>query len=485
MTKGRATSVKPVEPIRRHKETVAHSEVWLSRVANGKRARAVAPLEDQAVFEVTSLRADPVELLERQALARVPELLPVRYGRMVSSPFAFYRGAAFVMAADLATTRNSGLRVQLCGDAHLSNFGFYASPERHLVFDLNDFDETLPGPFEWDVKRLAASLEVAARSQSFRRKEARAIVLRAARSYRESMRAFATMPNQAVWYARLDADEFLSKLAAAAPPDRLRKLGGLLASAKTKDSMQAFHKLTHEVDGQRQIISNPPLIVPVEELFPEQAAEAVQAQMGELLAAYRATLVSDRQHLFDQYRFVHMARKVVGVGSVGTRAWILLFEGLDGGDPLFLQAKEAQSSVLEQYAGASDYSNHGERVVAGQRMMQASSDIFLGWQRTNGLDGIDRDFYLRQLRDWKASAEVEGSVPAGMAVYAEVCGWTLARAHARSGDRVAIGAYLGKSDRFDEAIVDFAVAYADQNERDHAALRVAIQRGRVPANEGA
>ena len=483
MAKNRVTSVTPIEPKRRRRETVPRTEAWLTRVAAGKRARIDAPLEDHAVFDPTDLRADPVELLERQAPSRVPDLLPIRYGRMVSSPFAFYRGAALVMAADLATTPSSGLRVQLCGDAHLSNFGFYASPERNLVFDLNDFDETLPGPFEWDVKRLAASLEIAARSQSFRARERKAIVTGAVRSYRESMRAFAKMPNQAVWYSRLDAEEFLARLRTVAPPERLRRAESLIATARTKDSMQAFRKLTHEVDGQVRIISDPPLIVPVEELF-AQSAETIKSEMADLLAAYRASLASDRKHLFDQYRFVHLARKVVGVGSVGTRAWILLFEGLDGGDPLFLQAKEAQSSVLEQYLGVSEYANHGERVVAGQRLMQAASDIFLGWQRTRGLDGVERDFYVRQLRDWKASAEVEGSIPAGMEIYGHVCGWTLARAHARSGDRVAIGAYLGKTDRFDNAIADFAAAYADQNDRDHAALRAAIDDGRIVATEG-
>lgn len=484
MAKGEATSVRPVEPARRRKESVPRSAAWLDRVAAGKQARVTAPLEDHAVFAPTDLRADPVELLGRQAPSRVADLLPIRYGRMVTSPFAFYRGAALVMAADLATTPTSGLKVQLCGDAHLSNFGFYASPERNLVFDLNDFDETLPGPFEWDVKRLAASLEIAARSQSFRRKETRAIVVGAVRSYRDSMREFATMSNQAVWYSRLHAEEFMARLRAVAPPERVRKAELLVSQARTRDSLQAFRKLTHEVDGQARIISDPPLIVPVEELFPGQEGQTLLDQMGRLLAAYRESLVSDRRHLLDQYRFVHMARKVVGVGSVGTRAWILLFEGLDNGDPLFLQAKEAQSSVLEQYAGVSEYTNHGERVVAGQRLMQAASDIFLGWQRTNGLDGIDRDYYLRQLRDWKASADVEGAVPAGLAVYAQVCGWTLARAHARSGDRVAIGAYLGKTDRFDQAIADFSTAYADQTERDHAALRTAIDDGRIEATEG-
>ena len=484
MAKDRVTSVQPIEPARRRKETVVRSEAWMARVAAGKRARDNAPLDDHAVFEPTSLRADPVELLERQAGSRVSELVPVRYGRMVSSPFAFYRGAALVMAADLATTPHSGLTVQLCGDAHLSNFGFYASPERHLVFDLNDFDETLPGPFEWDVKRLAASVEIAARSQSFRSKEIRSIVVDTVRSYREAMREFATMPNQAVWYSRLDAEEFMGKLRATLPIERLRKAEAMLASARTKDSMQAFRKLTREVDGEPRIISDPPLIVPVEELFPGHGAALVKAEMAELLAAYRVSLASDRKHLFDQYRFVHMARKVVGVGSVGTRAWILLFEGVDKGDPLFLQAKEAQSSVLEQFVGVSEYTNHGERVVAGQRLMQAASDIFLGWQRTNGLDGVDRDYYVRQLRDWKASAEVEGSVPQGMHIYGRVCGWTLARAHARSGDRVAIAAYLGKRDGFENAIADFAATYADQNDRDHASLRAAIEDGRITAIEG-
>jgi uncharacterized protein (DUF2252 family) len=484
MAKDQARAVKPKDPSRRRMEVIEPSAVFVEREQRGKRARTVAPLEHHSVFDPTAFRADPVELLERQGPSRVADLLPIRYGRMVSSSFAFYRGAALVMAADLATTPSSGLRVQLCGDAHLGNFGFYASPERNLVFDLNDFDETLPGPFEWDVKRLAASLELAARSQSFRTKERRAIVLEVVRSYRESMRQFATMPNQAVWYARLDADRFLHELRSAVPPERVRRAETLMATARTKDSMQVFRKLTHVVDGQPRILADAPLIVPVEDVIPGLASDALYGQMAELLAAYRSSMISDRRHLFDQYRFVHMARKVVGVGSVGTRAWILLLEGVDSGDPLFLQAKEAQSSVLEQYLGVSEYTNHGERVVAGQRLMQASSDIFLGWQRTNGLDGVDRDYYVRQLKDWKASAEVEGSVPEGMLVYARACGWTLARAHARSGDRVAIAAYLGRRDTFDRAIADFAVAYAEQNDRDHALLRTAIDEGRIQAQEG-
>lgn len=484
MVKGSYSSINPIEPARRRKETIARTGEWLDRVSVGKQARSHAALEDHAIFEPTALRGDPIELLQRQGPDRVPELLPIRYGRMVSSPFAFFRGAALVMAADLATTHASGLRVQLCGDAHVGNFGFYASPERNLVFDLNDFDETLPGPFEWDVKRLAASLEIAARSQSFGSKETRAIVVATIRSYRESMRTFARMPNLQVWYARLDADEMMGRLRAAAPRQVLRKAEKVLTTARTKDSMQAFRKLTQMVDGQPRIVSDPPLIVPAEELLSPDGARRLQVEMSELLNSYRSSLVSDRKVLFDQYRFAHMARKVVGVGSVGTRAWILLLQGLDGEDPLFLQAKEAQSSVLEQYLGVSEYTNHGERVVSGQRLMQAASDIFLGWQRTNGLDGVDRDYYVRQLRDWKASAEAEGSIPAGMSVYGQMCGWTLARAHARSGDRVAIGAYLGKRNVFEEAVADFASRYADQNEKDHALLRSAIDEGRVEAAEG-
>ncbi len=481
---GTISAAKRKAPERRRTATVAQAAALQERRGAGKAARLVAPLVDHAVFEPTELRADPVELLGRQAPSRVAELVPIRYGRMVASSFAFYRGGALLMAADLATTPNSGLRVQLCGDAHLSNFGFYASPERHLLFDLNDFDETLPGPFEWDVKRLAASLEIAGRSQGWADKDRRKVVLAGVRGYREAMRSFAAMPNIQVWYSRIDADALLGEMRASVPPKRLARLEAILAKARSRDSLQAFDKLTHVVDGKPAIVADPPLVVPVEDLFPEHDVATLYGSMGELLAAYRDSLPPDRQVLFDQYRFVNMARKVVGVGSVGTRAWILLFEGVDAGDPLFLQAKEAQSSVLEEFLGVSEFTNHGQRVVAGQHLMQAASDIFLGWQRTNGLDGVERDYYLRQLRDWKGSAEVEGSMPANGAVYAGVCGWTLARAHARSGDRVAVASYLGKTDTFDQAIADFSVTYADQNERDHAALREAVGTGRVEAHEG-
>jgi uncharacterized protein (DUF2252 family) len=451
------------------------------RVARGKAARAVAPLESQSEFRPAGSR-DPVGLLLGQAASRVPELVPVRHGRMLVSAFTFYRGAALPMAADLATTPSSGLRVQLCGDAHLSNFGAFASPERRLVFDINDFDETLPGPFEWDVKRLAASLAVAGRDNGYPAKARRKIALAAGEGYRTAMRAFANQPLLDVWYAHLDIEPALAEFRSQIKASRFKATQALLAKAHTRDSTQALRKLTTMTGGQRQIISDPPMIVPIEEIFSHMQADAIYEQLRAVLAKYRRTLQSDRRHLLEQFTLVQVARKVVGVGSVGTRAWIVLMDAADGVEPLFLQAKEAQPSVLAGYCGRSRYSNQGERVVAGQHLMQAQSDIFLGWTRvTNPDDGIDRDFYVRQLRDWKFSVPIEQMLPAGMTVYARLCGWTLARAHARSGDRVALGAYLGGSAKFDQAIADFAETYADQNERDYAALQAAVKDGKAEA----
>ena len=425
---------------------------------------------------------DPVGLLLDQAKSRVPELVPVRHGRMLVSPFTFYRGAALPMAADLAATPASGLRVQLCGDAHLSNFGAFASPERRLVFDVNDFDETLPGPFEWDVKRLAASLAVAGRDNGFTAKTRRKIVLAAAEGYRTAMRAFAKQPLLDVWYAHLDIEQAIGELRAQVKTGRFKAAQGLLAKAHTRDSTQALGKLTTVADGRRRIISDPPMIVPVEEVFADVAAGAIYEQLRAVLGKYRRTLQSDRRHLLEQFTLVQVARKVVGVGSVGTRAWVLLMDAADGVEPLFLQAKEAQTSVLAEYCGRSQYANQGERVVAGQHLMQAHSDIFLGWTRVpNPFDGTDRDFYVRQLRDWKFSAPIEQMIPPGMTFYARLCGWTLARAHARSGDRIALAAYLGGSARFDQAIAGFAETYADQNERDYAALQAAVKNGTAQA----
>jgi len=450
------------------------------RAARGKDARAVAPLESHAQFSPGRGR-DPVGLLLGQAGSRVPELVPVRHGRMMVSPFTYYRGAALPMAADLANTPAAGLRVQVCGDAHLSNFGAFASPERNLVFDVNDFDETLPGPFEWDVKRLAASLIVAGRDNGFPAKASRKIALAAAEGYRTAMRGFAEQTLLDVWYAHLDIEPAIKEIKSQVKAKRAKMFEKLLAKAHTKDSTSALAKLTAEVDGQRRIISDPPTIVPIEELFAGVEAAAIYEQIRAVVSKYGRSLQSDRRHLLSEFNLVHVARKVVGVGSVGTRAWIALMDAADGVEPLVLQAKEAQPSVLAEFAGRSQYSNEGERVVAGQHLMQAQSDIFLGWTRITGPDGIDRDFYVRQLRDWKFSVPIEVMRPEGMTLYARLCGWTLARAHARSGDRVALAAYLGGSAKFDNAIADFAETYADQNELDYAAFQAAVKDGRAEA----
>jgi uncharacterized protein (DUF2252 family) len=452
------------------------------RVALGKAARAALPLDAHSLLGPSELRADPIELLARQATTRVPELIPIRYGRMLVSPFAFYRGAALIMAADLAGTPTSGFRVQLCGDAHITNFGVFASPERHLVFDVNDFDETLPGPFEWDVKRLAASLEVAGRVNGFRKKDRRTTVLAAVAGYRLAMAAFAKQSNLDVWYARVDLDASLTDLVAPLKPMRALATEHELAKAHTRDSLQALNKLTRIVDGQRRIIDDPPLIVSLRQLLPDADAAELLGGLGRLLRSYARTLPTDRRYLLRQFRLIDVARKVVGVGSVGTRAWILLLEGASNGEPLFLQAKEAQASVLEEFTGASLYKNHGARVVAGQHLMQATSDIFLGWDHDNEFDGVPRDYYIRQLRDWKGAATPESMSPDELAVYARLCGWTLARAHARSGDRIAIASYLGAKDRFDQAIADFAATYADLNAQDHAELQAAAKSGRITAS---
>ncbi len=455
------------------------------RIARGKAARAEVPRSSQGQIEFAGSR-DPIALLEEQAVSRVPELVPIRYGRMLSSPFAFYRGGALIMASDLSHTPNSGIRAQLCGDAHLSNFGVFGSPERQLVFDLNDFDETAPGPWEWDLKRLAASFAVAGRELGFSGKQRRAILLDTVRSYREAMGVFAGMKNLELWYSNLSVQNVIDDFASGIDPKRLKKQQADVAKARTKDSMSAFEKLTEVVDGEPHIISDPPLIVPIAELAPDgMERDAIMDELRTMIRSYRRTLETDRRHLLEEFRFVDLARKVVGVGSVGTRAWIALFLGLDGGDPLFLQIKEAQSSVVERFVGKSAYANAGQRVVAGQRLMQATSDIFLGWHRVgSGLDGVSRDYYIRQLKDWKYSFAIEGALPMGAAAYGKACGWTLARAHARSGDRVAIAAYLGTSDTFEQAVAGFAEAYADQNELDYKALQEAVDSGRITAQTG-
>jgi len=447
-------------------------------VAAGKAARARAPLESHREFDPAPSR-DPVGLLLEQAKSRIPELVPVRHGRMLVSPFAFYRGAALPMAADLATTPSPGFRVQLCGDAHLSNFGAFGSPERRLVFDVNDFDETLPGPFEWDVKRLVASLVVAGRDNGFAAADVRRVALAAAARYRKAMREFTGLATLAVWYSRLDVEDAIAQFKSQLRKSDVKKSKVVAAKVRTRDSTQAVAKLTRVVDGRREFIADPPLIVPIEEL----ADAPDYATLRALVSAYARTLPPDRQHLLGRFRLTRVARKVVGVGSVGTQTWIVLMEAEDGLDPLLLQAKQAQRSVLAAYAGKSQYDNQGERAVWGQRMMQAASDIFLGWQRITEPSG-PTDYYLRQLRDWKYSAPIEQMDPVTMGGYGELCGWTLARAHARTGDRFAIAAYLGGSARFEKAVADFAASYADQTVRDRAALADAVASGRTQATPG-
>ena len=452
------------------------------RLALGKTARNRCPREAHATWEAPADRPDPIHLLEAQAADRVPELVPIRYGRMLANPFAFYRGAAAIMAADLASMSNTGLNVQLCGDAHLSNFGGFASPERELVLDINDFDETLPGPWEWDVKRLAASVEIAGRERGFDAKQRRNHVSATVGEYHRAMREFAGLGNLEMWYLHLNLQTVQSRWLMTTKTKALKALETEFSQAYHRDNLRAFEKLTTRVNGQLKIAAHPPLVVPIEDLLPGVEKDELEQTMRRLIRTYRSSLQPDRRHLLESYQYVHIARKVVGVGSVGTRTWIMLLLGRDDGDPLFLQAKEAQASVLEPYLAKSVYTDHGKRVVEGQWLMQAASDIFLGWERIPICsDGKTHDYYFRQLWDWKISVNVETMPPDEMMVYGKMCGWTLARAHARSGDRLAISAYLGKSNVFDKALVEFAVAFADQNERDYQSLVAAVNEGRIKA----
>jgi uncharacterized protein (DUF2252 family) len=454
------------------------------RINRGKAARAEVPRSSHAEFSPGRDRPDPLALLMAEDATRVPELLPIRYARMASSAFAFFRGAALPMASDLARTPRSGLNVQLCGDAHLSNFGLFGSPERHVVFDINDFDETLPGPWEWDVKRLATSVEIAGRANGYPSKVRRASVLATVAAYRRSMRDFARMDPLQVWYAHADMERIAALTEGSLTARQRKNIERTVAKAQTKDNLGALERFTSVQDGVPRLTAEPPLVVPVRDLWDGKAeAKEMAEALRRLLSDYRDTLEPERRVLLDRYELVDMARKVVGVGSVGTRSWMLLLID-DDLHPLFLQAKEAGPSALEQFVGASEYENGGQRVVIGQRLMQAVSDIFLGWVRVTGIDGVRRDFYLRQLRDWKGSAEVETIRPEGIAPYGELCGWTLARAHARTGDPVAVAAYLGGSPSFDEAVHSFAESYADQNERDHQSLVDAIAAGRITAEAG-
>jgi uncharacterized protein (DUF2252 family) len=451
--------------------------------ARGAAVREKVSHDAHAAWEPPSDRADPVGILEEQGVTRVQELLPIRYGRMLASAFAFYRGAAAIMAGDLARMPSTGLKAQLCGDAHLSNFGGFASPDRELVFDINDFDETLPGPWEWDLKRLAVSMVIAGRDRGFKAKESRAAAKAAVAEYREAMIMFAGMRRLDVWYSRLDVKQVMEIARASGKDKIVANIEKTAEKARLKDSTRAYAKLTVTDGGQPRIKADPPLIVPIEDLVdmhPEELTESLRA----IIHSYRRSLQGDRRHLLEGFELMHVARKVVGVGSVGTRAWVALLLGRDQDDPLFLQLKEANPSVLAPFAGRSQYDQQGQRVVEGQRLMQASSDIFLGWDRVTGIDGLKRDFYVRQLWDWKTSVDVAKLDPWRLRQYGRLCGWTLARAHARSGDRIAIAAYLGEEDGFDRAIGAFAEAYADQNERDFEAFQTAVAGGRLVAQTG-
>ncbi len=444
----------------------------------------MVPRSSHAGWAPPADRRDPVDVLTAQAETRVPELVPIRYGRMLVSPFTFYRGAAAIMAEDLAGTPTTGIVTQLCGDAHLSNFGGFGTPERDLVFGLNDFDETLPGPWEWDIKRLAASMVIAARDRGLSAKQSRQVATATAGEYRRSMREYAKLSNLELWYRRIGASDMRDRFREEVGERGERALDSAVSKAMTKDRMRALSKLTCRVDGELRFQSNPPLLVPIEELVPDAMEHEITAFVQGVLRSYRRTLQEDRRRLVDTYRYVHLARKVVGVGSVGTRAWVVLMIGVDETDPLVLQVKEAQPSVLEPVLKKSEFANAGQRVVSGQRMMQTASDIFLGWHRTAGVDGVERDFYVRQLWDWKASANVESFDTPGLTAYGRLCASTLARAHGRSGDRIAIASYLGSGDDFDRALAEFSVAYADQNEADFARLKDAVTAGRIAVETG-
>ena len=457
------------------------------RRARGKDAGNRTPPSSHAGWEPEAGRPDPVALLEDQNVTREQDLVPVRHGRMMVSPLTFYRGAAKIMAADLKDTPTAGLAVQLCGDAHLSNFGGFGSPERRLLFDLNDFDETLPGPFEYDVKRMAASFTIAARNNGFGKADTTAVTTASVAAYRKAMAGFAQMRTLDIWYAHLADEDILAAVRAQAKGKKsakeVKRAKKNMDKSRTRDSLQALSKLAEPVDGGYRIVSKPPIVVPLRDLAATYglASAEVDEAIRDQFRGYRQTLQDDRRRLLERFELVDIARKVVGVGSVGTQAWIVLLQGRDGEDPLFLQVKEATASVLEDHLPKSRFRLPGARVVHGQRMMQAASDIFLGW--TKGADG-SRHFYWRQLRDMKGSVVVEGMSPSSLGLYAVACGWTLARAHARSGDPIAITECLGDSDAFDRAIADFSKRYADQNDRDYQEFVNAIRSGRLQAHEG-
>jgi uncharacterized protein (DUF2252 family) len=454
------------------------------RTANGRKARELVPRSRHGEWAPPADRTDPLEILALQATTRLPDLVPIRYGRMAASPFAFFRGAAAVMAADLACDVHSHLDVQLCGDAHLMNFGGFATPERDMIFDVNDFDETIPGPFEWDLKRLAASIEVAARARSFDEPLRRRLVALSSKGYRDAIRDFGAMRNLDVWYLRMDTETVVARWGSEAHATVIEGFQQRVQKAQGKDHLRAVAKLTEKVDGTFRFRADPPLLTPMDQLLDADNEAEMVHNLAKALIEYRVTLSGERQHLLSRYEFTDLARKVVGVGSVGTRCWVALLVGRDEGDPLVLQIKEAEHSVAEPFLRPSQYANMGQRVVEGQHLVQSASDIFLGWDNVTGIDGLARDFYIRQMWDWKLSPDIDTMTPQTFEIYAQMCGWVLALGHARSGDAIAIGSYLGAGTRFDESMCTFASSYADQNELDHQALKLAIATNKVHAISG-
>jgi uncharacterized protein (DUF2252 family) len=468
MAKEKKSADSVMQPVLETSASLKHFFSLTELRAMGKSRREACPREAHAAWQPTANRPDPVRLLVESSKGRMPELIPMRYGRMLQSPFTFFRGAALNMAADLGATPVNGFRVQACGDCHLCNFGAFATPERRVIFDINDLDETLPAPWEWDIKRLAASFVLASRNNGHSEDDARDAVLNCVRSYREKMAEYSEMSVLDVWYAKIDVEKLIPKVVDKQSQKRIQTR---LANARERSVVEHdFPELVTTAGSRPTIKENPPLIFHPR----EQGKKEFDATVEKAFAGYRETLPENRRLLLDRYKVMDLAIKVVGVGSVGTVCGVMLMMASDK-DPLFLQVKQARPSVLEEYAGKSVYPNHGQRIVVGYQMMQSASDLFLGWTKGH----LDRQFYIRQLRDMKIKPMVEIFAPTVMSEYAELCGWVLAHAHARSGEPAKISGYLGKGDKFDKAITDFAVAYSDQTERDHEVLVKAVRAGEL------
>ena len=451
------------------------------RAAAGTELRGRFPLADHAAWQFSPDRRDVIGLLEQQNTIRLQSLIPLRFSRMAVSPFTFYRGAAAIMANDLARTPVTGIPVQCIGDAHIGNFGIFYSPSKRLMFDVNDFDETTIGPWEWDIKRLAVSVEIAGRTLGLKESQCRQAVHRCVRHYRESIRDFASRGFLDTWYTHIDLEDRLDELEKSTKARPSRTLHGAISKAKAKDSRKAADRLTYVDNGRLRFRSDPPELVQINDLPGYDDVDALRGRLDMLLDTYRDSLYADRRHVLDQYHFEDIARKVVGVGSVGTRCWVGAFVGRDLSDPLILQMKEAVASVLAPYVGNAPYPTHGERVVQGQKLVQSTADILLGWAQFIASDGRPRDYYVRQLWNGKGSINLDTLHADSLSNLGALCAWCLAHAHARSGDSVAIGAYLGQGEEFDDALVAFSAAYADQNEDDFALFTRLIKSGELPS----